>query len=431
MVRTRIAPSPTGYFHIGTARTALFNFLYARQHKGGEFLLRIEDTDRSRSKKVYEKDITDGLKWLGLTADGTLYRQSERRKLYETYLGKLKQKKAIYRKDGATYFKVADYGTGNRISWNDLIRGEISFALKDLKDFVIVRSDGTPLFSFTSVVDDLQAKISHVIRGEDMTSNTPLQLMIAKVLGAKPPEYGHLPLILAPDRSKLSKRYGAVAVREYERMGIMPEALINYLALLGWNPGDNEEFFTLEQLIKKFKLERVQKGGAVFDIDKLIHTNRLWIKRLSDKQLARALKPYSKLTLGSELMERVVHITRERLGRLVEFDSAASFMSAVDYEPKLLVFKSSTKPQTIAGLTATLAKLESPTVDLKNPAAAMAWLGKLVVHNKLKNGDLFWPVRVALSGLEASPGPHELIWALGKDESVKRLKTAISKLEAN
>lgn len=428
MIRTRIAPSPTGYFHIGTARTALFNYLFARQHKGGEFLLRIEDTDRARSKKVYEKDILAGLKWLGLTPDGTPYRQSEQLKLYETYLAKLKQKKAIYESGGAIYFKVADYGAGNRINWNDLIRGEISFALKDINDFVIVRSDGTPLFSFTSVVDDLEAKVSHVIRGEDMISNTPLQLMIATVLGAKAPEYGHLPLILAPDRSKLSKRYGAVAVREYERMGIVPEALVNYLALLGWNPGGNEEFFTLEQLIKKFNLDRVQKGGAVFDIDKLIHINRLWIKQLSDKELMRALKPYSKLALDPELMERIIHITRERLGRLVEFDSAASFANLINYEPKLLVFKSSTKPQTFAGLTATLAKLESPTVELKNPAAIMAWLGKLVELNKLNNGDLFWPVRVALSGLEASPGPHELIWALGKNESIKRIKKAISKL---
>ncbi|MBI3261475.1 glutamate--tRNA ligase, partial [Candidatus Berkelbacteria bacterium] len=330
-----------------------------------------------------------------------------------------------------TYFKVADYGAGNRISWNDLIRGEISFALKDLNDFVIVRSDGTPLFSFTSVVDDLEAKITHVIRGEDMTSNTPLQIMITNALGKKAPHYGHLPLILAADRTKLSKRYGAVAVREYQRMGILPEALINYLALLGWNPGGNEEFFTLSELVKKFKLERVQKGGAVFDVEKLIHINRLWIKRLSDKELARAVKPYSKLKLEPELLERVVHITRERLGRLVEFDSAASFANVIDYEPKLLVFKSSTKPQTLVGLTATLAKLESSTVEFKNPAAMMAWLGKLVELNKLKNGDLFWPVRVALSGLEASPGPHELIWALGKEESIKRLKAAISKLSSN
>ncbi|MFY9484382.1 MAG: glutamate--tRNA ligase family protein [Patescibacteria group bacterium] len=429
MIRTRIAPSPTGYFHIGTARTALFNFLYARQHKSGEFLLRIEDTDRARSKKVYEKDILAGLKWLGLTPDGKPYRQSERLKLYETYLGKLKQKKAIYEKNGATYFKVADYGTGNRISWNDLIRGEISFSLKDLKDFVIVRSDGTPLFSFTSVVDDLETKVSHVIRGEDMTSNTPLQLMIAKVLGVKAPEYGHLPLILAPDRSKLSKRHGAVAVREYERMGIVPEALVNYLALLGWNPGGNEELFTLGELVKKFKLDRVQKGGAIFDIDKLIHINRLWIKRLSDKELVRTLKPYSKLGLEPELMERVVHITRERLGRLVEFDSAASFANVVDYEPKLLVFKSSTKAQTLTGLTVTLAKLQSPKVDLKNPGSTSELLAKLVELNKLNNGDLFWPVRVALSGSETSPGPHELMWALGKDESITRIKKAIGKLE--
>lgn len=427
MVITRIAPSPTGFFHVGTARSALYNYLFAHSHKG-KFMLRIEDTDRARSEKRYERDILWGLKWLGIGFDGEPLRQSSRLERYEHYLNNLGQKKALYTKDGATYFKIADYGTGQRVGWKDLIRGEISFELKDLKDFVVRRSDGTFLFTLTNLVDDIEDKTTHVIRGEDLISSTPLQLIVAKVLGVEPPQYAHLPLILAPDRSKLSKRHGAVAVREYERMGMLPEALVNYLALLGWNPGSDQEFFTLEELVKQFSLERVQKGGAIFDVNKLIHLNRLWLKRLDNKKLARAIKPFSKLKIDQALMERLVQVVRERLGRLVEFDNLASFVMPIDYEPGLLIFEGSTKAATLTGLKAILAKLQSAKPDLKDPKTISSWLKKLVELNQLKNGDLFWPVRAALSGSAASPGPHELIWVLGKDESIKRIKKAISKL---
>ena len=252
-IRVRIAPAPTGTLHIGTARTALFNFLFAKKNKGS-FIVRIEDTDKQRSKKEYEKDILDSFEWLGLKWD-ELYKQSQRTKIYEKYLKKLLDSCKAYKKE-IIWFKTPK----KKIIFYDLIRGKIEVDGSEIEDFSIAKDLKNPLYNFAAVVDDYEMKISHVIRGEDHIPNTPKQILIYEALGLKPPQFAHLPLILGPDRSKLSKRHGAVAVSDYRKQGYLPEALINFMALLGWNPGDDREFFSLKDLTKEFSLEKIQKA---------------------------------------------------------------------------------------------------------------------------------------------------------------------------
>ena len=329
--RVRIAPSPTGWLHIGTARTALFNFLFARKN-GGKFILRIEDTDKERSKKEYEENILEGLKWLNLYWDegpdigGPYgpYRQSERIEIYKEYLLKLlKEEKAYYcfcspeeieaqKKDMALRGLTPIYSgkcrnlskreaeekikrgenyvirikmPQKKIKFKDLIRGEIEFDLSLIGDIVIAKSLEEPLYNFTVVVDDYLMKITHVIRGDDHISNTPKQLVLQEMLGFERPFYAHLPMILGPDRSKLSKRHGEMALTEYKKLGYLKEAMINFLALLGWHPSSDEEIFSLEELIERFSLERVQKSGAVFNHLKLDWFNSFYLKKIPFEEL--------------------------------------------------------------------------------------------------------------------------------------------------
>ena len=270
-VIVRMAPSPTGNFHVGSARTALFNFLFARKNNG-KFILRIEDTDKERSKKEFEDDIFESLEWLGLKHDES-YRQSERGEVYKSYIEKMLDEGSVYESDD----KVIRFKNPNKkIKFNDLIRGEIEFDTTELEDFVIAKSVNEPLYHLAVVIDDFESGITHVIRGEDHISNTARQILIQEAIGAPRPIYAHLPLILAPDRSKLSKRkHGeSVSLDYYRNKGYSPAAIINYLALLGWNPGTEQEIFTLEELIKVFDLSRVHKGGAIFDEKKLAWVNR-------------------------------------------------------------------------------------------------------------------------------------------------------------
>ena len=270
-VVVRMAPSPTGPFHIGGVRTALYNFIYAKQH-GGKFILRIEDTDKERSKPEYETDIVESLKWLGLNYD-ELYRQSDRGDVYKKYLEKLiKDDLAYEAEDKVIRFR----NPGKDVTFNDLIRGDIKFNTEELGDFVIAKSVDLPLYHLAVVVDDHESGITHIIRGEDHISNTPRQILIQEAIGASRPLYAHLPLILAQDRSKLSKRkHGeSVSLDYYKKQGYSPEAILNYLALLGWNPGTDQEIFTLDELLKAFKLEKVHKGGAILDEKKLAWVNR-------------------------------------------------------------------------------------------------------------------------------------------------------------
>ena len=270
-VAVRMAPSPTGNFHVGGARTALFNFLFAKQNNG-KFILRIEDTDKERSKKEFENDIFESLKWLGLKYD-ECYRQSERGEVYRNYVEKMLSNDSVYEAED----KVIRFRNPNKkTKFNDLVRGEIEFDTTELKDFVIAKSVDEPLYHLAVVIDDFESGITHVIRGEDHISNTPRQILIQEAIGAPRPLYAHLPLILAQDRSKLSKRkHGeSVSLDYYRHKGYSRDAIINYLALLGWNPGTEQEIFTLPELINVFDLERVHKGGAIFDEKKLAWVNR-------------------------------------------------------------------------------------------------------------------------------------------------------------
>jgi len=286
-VVTRFAPSPTGPLHVGGARTALISYLYARQH-GGKFILRIEDTDKERSKPEYEKDIREGLEWLGIQPDEE-YRQSDRTEIYKRYLHTLIEKNLAYvsheqKKDGTGEIDVVRFRNQNkRVSWVDLVRKEVSFDTTELKDFVIAKSVDEPLYHLAVVVDDIEMGVTHIIRGEDHISNTSRQMLIQEALGAPTPFYAHLPLVLAADRSKLSKRKHAemASLSHYRSAGITPEAMLNFLALLGWHPkaSDASEVLSLSELMEQFQLERVQKGGAVFDTNKLNWLNRHYLKR--------------------------------------------------------------------------------------------------------------------------------------------------------
>jgi len=286
-VVTRFAPSPTGPLHVGGARTALISYLYARQH-GGKFILRIEDTDKERSKPEYEKDIREGLEWLGIQPDEE-YRQSDRTEIYKRYLHTLIEKNLAYvsheqKKDGTGEIDVVRFRNQNkRLSWVDLVRKEVSFDTTELKDFVIAKSVDEPLYHLAVVVDDIEMGVTHIIRGEDHISNTSRQMLIQEALGAPTPFYAHLPLVLAADRSKLSKRKHAemASLSHYRSAGITPEAMLNFLALLGWHPkaSDASEVLSLSELMEQFQLERVQKGGAVFDTNKLNWLNRHYLKR--------------------------------------------------------------------------------------------------------------------------------------------------------
>ncbi len=326
-VRTRFAPSPTGFLHIGSARTTLFNYLFAKKNHGS-FILRIEDTDVERSKPEYERDIMDSLRWLGIEwdegpdigGDYESYRQSQRGEIYRKYLEKLLAEDRAYYcfcseeeleaqrqyqmsigetprysgkcaqlspkevkkylSEGKTHiirFKVP----AKKVKFNDLVRGELEFDAGLIGDFAIAKNLEIPLYNFAVVVDDFEMKISHVIRGEDHLSNTPKQILLQETLALPTPKYAHLPLILGPDRSKLSKRHEAVAISEYQRQGYLPETLINFMAFLGWNPGEEREIYSLPSLIKEFSLERVQKGGAVFNINRLDFLNGFYIRQRS------------------------------------------------------------------------------------------------------------------------------------------------------
>ncbi len=452
-IRTRFAPSPTGMFHIGSARTALFNYLFAK-HNNGDFILRLEDTDQKRSTEEFEDDILDGLSWLGLnweegpvgqalnsksktlkqmnkklTADSCElkaigdfgpYRQTERLEIYNKYADELIAKGAAYKKDGAIWFKLDSY-KNDVIKYHDLILGDLEFSKDTFNDFVLIKSDGIPLYQFACVIDDYLMEISHVIRGADHINSTPQQIMIYEVFGWRIPEFAHIPLILNQNKTKMSKRHDPVSVtRDFREKGYLANAMNNYIALLGWNPKTEEEFFTLYELVKRFELKNVNKSPAVFDIDKLNYFNSHYIREISNSELAKML--------NSD--EKTVSIIKERLTKLSDFDSLTSFIKKLpSYNSQDLIFRKSDKEKTILALEKVLDKLNSENEEILIEKANEL-LKSVVEENKLTNGDVFWPVRFALSGVPASPSPAELIYVLGKMESAKRLTGAVENLKS-
>ena len=418
-VIVRFAPSPTGPLHLGGARTALFNYLFAHQ-AGGRAYLRIEDTDRERSKPEFEQNILESLDWLGLKFERQQpFRQSECGEVYRLALEKLIAAGAAYvskeeqTEQGRTVV-IRFKNPGRMIIFQDLIRGEITFDTKELGDFVIAKSLTEPLYHLAVVADDLTLGVTHVIRGEDHISNTPRQILLLEALGGSKPIYAHLPLILAPDRSKLSKRHGAVSVLEYRARGFLPNALVNYLALLGWNSGTAEETFSLAELTKRFSLTKVQKAGAIFDLVKLNWLNREYLKRLSDNNLVNQ-RPAG---ADEKMVRQILPLIRERmtvltdliqlLGAGGEFDY---FFQPPFYERGLL--KNQTHFSELRARLETLPDDQFTAAEIK--AALMPYA------DRAGRGEVLWPFRVALTGREKSTDPFTVAAILGKTETLSRL----------
>ena len=478
-VRTRMAPSPTGHFHIGRARTALFNFLFAKKY-GGKFILRIEDTDMERSKSEYEKEIIENLKLLGTFWDEGPYRQSERLHIYAKYiknfldsglafycfhskefLDKEYEEQIATKKNPAHYCefrKLPTEDAENRlrhekgiirfktppdleIAFLDLIRGEIRFNSDTLGgDFSLAKAlspdSFLPLYNLAAVIDDFLMNISHVIRGEDHISNTPKQILIQQALGFPSPKYAHLPLILGPDKSKLSGRHGAMSVDEYIDDGYLPEAIVNFLALLGWNPGTEKEVFTIKELIKEFDISKVQKGGAIFNIIKLDWLNGYYIRQMPVDELTKKIIPFllRDNLIGSgydfQYIKKVVSLEQPRLKKLSEIGERGSyFFRNPDYQPELLVWRDMLFKDIAISLRISFDALSLVSESDFNRENLEKILVKESERAKNKDkGRLLWPLRVALTGLDKSPGPFEILEILGKRESLERVEKAIKKL---
>lgn len=430
-IRVRFAPSPTGYLHIGSARTALFNWLLARRY-GGTFILRIEDTDLARNKKEFEEDILAGLQWLGLDWDegpslgggdpigkfGPYY-QSQRQSIYLEQIEILLKKGVAYEKEGAVFCKIPESG---EIVLDDLIRGKIKFQNKDFKDQVLRKSDGSPTYQFAVVVDDALMGITHVIRGEDHISNTPKQMYLYQALGFPIPQFGHIPLILAPDRSKLSKRHGAVSITEYRKMGYLPEAMINYLSLLGWTPekfpNPKNELMTQAEVIGLFDLKRVGKAGAIFDTKKLSYVNGQKLRAYPLVEIRKIVEPH----LSSELSKR----DEEWLNYFVE-SVKDSLELAADIEKLQKPFLSdfvanyqSTQESDKVVASAMSAKVKALS-DFSEVALA-AVLNEVLVETGVKKKDVLMPLRQMLSGTPHGMAVEKIAFLLGKDKTLKRLQ---------
>ena len=484
-VRVRIAPSPTGSLHVGNARTALYNYLFARQ-TGGVFILRIDDTDAKRSSDADIEGVLYSFRWLGLDWDEGYgaggacgpYRQSERLGLYRAHAEKLltdghayrcwctpaeldalrkeaqKQRRAFRypqtclrlspaeraarERSGAPYVLRFRSPREGSVDFTDLVRGDLSVDATELDDLVIVRAGGMPTYNFASVIDDSHMAITHVVRGADHLYNTHRQIPIAQALGFDLPAYAHLPLLTNPDRSKLGKRSGAVFVGDYAAQGYLPEAVVNFLALLGWNPGDTQEVFSLDELVTAFSLERVNKANAVFDLQKLAWLNGVYIRGVTVEDLAARCVPF--LTDGGVVapddvdrtyLRDAVALEQERLKTLAEAPEALDFFFAAEVTPapKLLIAKKQSPAGSLGALRqgherlARLAAWEHETIEacLRGLAADLGW----------KAGQLFMPLRVAITGKTATPPLFETMVVLGRARTLTRLEAAAAALAAS
>ncbi len=483
-VRVRIAPSPTGNLHVGNARTALYNYLFARQ-TDGVFILRIDDTDAKRSSDEDIDGVIRGFRWLGLdwdegyAADGDYgpYRQSERQDLYRSHMEKLLAEGHAYRcwctpeeldvlrkqaqrerrpfryPQTCLNLSAAERSAHERsgdpfvirflspregsVDFVDLVRGDLSVEAAELDDLVIVRTDGTPTYNFASVIDDSLMKITHVIRGADHLYNTHRQLPIAQALGFDLPAFAHLPLLTNPDRTKLGKRSGAVFVGDYAAQGYLPEAVVNFLALLGWNPGDTQEIFSLDELVEAFSLDRVNRANAVFELQKLFWLNGVYIRSMSVADLTDRSIPFladagtvDPDQVDLDYLRGAVALEQERLKTLTEAPAALDFFfdAEVTPDPKHLVAKKQTPEASLRALELVLTRLQampawnhdSIETCLRGIAAELGW----------KAGQLFMPIRVAITGKTATPPLFETMEVLGSTRTLARVKSAIEVLAA-
>ena len=477
-VRVRFAPSPTGFLHMGGSRTALLNWLYAR-HEGGSFVLRIEDTDTARSTPEYLNAIIEDLRWLGLDwdegpecgGDFGPYLQSERMDSYAPHVTKLLEERHAYRcfcspqeleerrsraqaTDGGWIYdrKCLGLPEGKRdalhaegrpsvvrfrvpegkTAFEDMVLGRIVFDNAELDDLVIIRQDGTPTYNFAVVVDDIEMAITHVIRGADHISNTPRQIVMWKALGHEPPTFGHQPLVLAPDKQVMSKRRGAVAVGEYRRRGYLQEAIVNYMALLGWSYEGDQEFFSLDDLLQNFDMSRVSRKPASFDPGKLDWMNTQWLKRLDVQERTDRVIPFLRdeglvpdemTPEGRSRLERIVELIDDRLKVLTDITELAGFFLAPDviYD-KIAVSKVLAKPgagEILVGLHRVL----SGCPDFR-PDTLEAAMREFADEAGISLGKVVQPLRVALTGSTASPGIFETLSLLGRDASLARVDRA-------
>lgn len=489
MIKTRFAPSPTGYLHVGGLRTALYAYLIAKK-KGGSFILRIEDTDRERFVPGAVENLLKSLNWAGINPDEGValsqdgenieqvgqngpYIQSERLETYQKYANQLiEEKKAYYcfcskerleelRKiqevnkqppgydghcrnlsleeakqrvtNGEKYvvrMKMPKEGTTKFI---DLIRGEVEFKNELVDDQVILKTDGFPTYHLAVVIDDHFMEITHAIRGEEWLSSTPKHLVLYDMLDWQPPQFAHLPLLLNADKSKLSKRQGDVAVEDYRDKGYLPEAVLNFVAFLGWNPGTEKEIFSLEELVQEFTLERVNKSGAVFNLEKLDWYNKEYLKMIDENRLLELCKPLLeeryKISNSQFSISKVVALERERATTLVELAENLRFVfEDLPYESEILVWKKDTTE-------GTKNKLQE-LYDYLNTFGIQDWtkekmdekVGEWIKEKGYGVGDVLWPMRVSLSGQKNSPGPYEIAEVLGKEKSLERIKVGIEKL---
>jgi glutamyl-tRNA synthetase len=419
MVRVRFAPSPTGYLHIGSVRTALFNWLYARS-QAGVFILRIEDTDQKRSSDIYLQEIIEDLKWLGLNWDEGPYFQKDRFDLYRTYAQRLLEKGLAYKDGEAIIFKIPD----EKIKIYDLVHGEIEVDNSLIDDLVLMKSDASPAYNFACVVDDIEMQVSHVIRGDDHISNTNKQVALYDALGVKPPKFAHIPLILGPDKAPLSKRFGAVSITEYRQMGYLPQALVNYLSLLGWAPGDNKEFMSVEEIVKKFSMKRINKTGAEFNQDKLRWINGEHIRKLSTDEFVKIGADFIKPECDEAWFRRFAELYRVRVKTLVEFkEEFGIFMSTEVHYNKEAVEKFLQKGNVSDILNVTKKRLG--TIEPFIQENIEKELRGLVTELKIESADLIHPLRVAVTGKTVSAGIFEVLELLGKDKVIKRLEAVL------
>ncbi len=492
-IRVRIAPSPTGYLHIGTARTALFNYLFAK-NQGGNFILRIEDTDLERSDEKFTKEIIESLHWLGIDYDegpdvgGKYgpYRQSERLETYKKYLQQLldedkayycfcteeeleKERESMMKRGEPPVYsgccanlkadeikKMHDEGRkpvirfrmpAKKIIFEDLIKGKVEFNTELIGDITIAKNLDAPLYNFAVVIDDYTMKISHVIRGEDHISNTPKQIAVIEALGFGVPRYAHIPLTLAPDRTKLSKRHGATAIADYRAMGYLPEALLNFMAFLGWNPKTDQEIFSKEELAKNFSLDSMNTAAAIFNIEKLNWLNGNYIRKKDLSELTELCIPYLenagligregegdwKISENSspasfDYLKKITFLEQERLVKLGDLPELVSFFfkKELTYDKELLVWKKMKQGDANKNLRLLkdfLGKISDKNFSKSNLEEN---LRQMIAEEKLGAGEVFWPLRVALTGLKASPPPLEIAEILGKKETLMRIERAIS-----
>ncbi|HPA25813.1 MAG TPA: glutamate--tRNA ligase [bacterium] len=513
MIKTRFAPSPTGDLHIGSLRTALFAYLFAKKNQG-EFILRIEDTDQTRYKEGSVESILQGLAWAGINYDGEIFYQSKRTEIYQKYADELvKNGHAYYcfcssetlnemRKEQEAQKQAPMYdrrclklsaeeidkklqagepyvirlkipntsplpspykGEGVKgplplprgelergvISFPDLIRGQVSFDLKTIDDQVLIKSDGFPTYHLANVVDDHEMEISHVIRAEEWLPSTPKHIILYQMFGWTPPEFAHLSMILAPDKSKLSKRHGATSVLEFKNLGYLPEAVVNYITLLGWNPGTEQEIFSLSELESEFDLAKVNKAGAIFDIEKLNWMNGHYIHQKSLDELTDLCLPFLSpsvipaqagiqdfssgsrvehgITNSRDYLKKIVALEQERLKKLSDITEATEyFFTEPTYEKELLQWRKSDLNDAKNKLKFLLIELEKVPNENWTRSALEQFIKGLIEAEKLDTGAVLWPMRVALSGRKNSPSPFELAEVLGKEKSLERIKKAIN-----